>query len=357
MAPTTVPDVKKLFSQRLSQARRMRGVSLRELSGRMKPAVTYNALHKYETGVMLPESSTLQALSEALDQPVDFFFRPITATLESIEFRKKAKLGAKQVGIIREEAVDFFERYLQVEETLGLKTEFTNPIAGIVIEHSEDVENAAEKLREAWELGLDPLGNVVELLERRQVKVLLQKADPGFDGFSGWSGEIPVIVLNQEFPADRIRLTALHELGHLLMKFGPVFDEKAKEKLCHRFAGAMLMPCQTFKAEFGSMRHQVTLLEMKDIKADYGISIAAAMARARDLGLISDATYTQFCISRNRKGWNRKEPGEYTGEEASNRFLQLVYRAVATEAMSLSLAAGLVKMPLPEFRKSLQFVS
>ena len=40
-----------------------------------------------------------------------------------------------------------------------------------------------------------------------------------FDGLSGWAGKIPVVVVNRRFPADRKRLTALHELAHLLLEF------------------------------------------------------------------------------------------------------------------------------------------
>ncbi len=356
MNPKTLPEVKNLFGQRLAQARRMRGLSLRELSERMEPPVSYNALHKYESGMMLPESGTLRTLAHTLVQPIDFFFRSVTVTLESIEFRKKSKLGAKKIEAIREEATDFFERYLQIEQSLGLKTEFTNPISNFVVERPEQIESATEKLRSAWHQGLAPLGNVVELLEHNQIKVLVLKADDSFDGFSGWSGKIPVIVLNGKMPQDRIRLTALHELGHLLMSFDTAFDEKAKEKLCHRFAGSMLMPKPIFEEEFGLARNQVALEELKDMKCDYGISIAAIMARARDLGCITDGMYKEFCMFRNRMGWHKKEPGEYTGEKIPNRFDQLLYRAASTEAISLSLAASLAKKPLAEFRESLQLV-
>jgi Zn-dependent peptidase ImmA (M78 family) len=356
MSLATHADVKTLFSQRLMQARRMVGLSLRELSEKMDPAVSYNALHKYEAGAMLPESGVLLALASALGQTVDFFFRPITVNLAAIEFRKKSKLGSKKIEQIRESATDFFERYLQVEQALGLKTEFTNPLSDSLIKHGEDVEQAASQLRSAWMLGLAPLANVIELLEQHQIKVLVQKADPGFDGFSGWSGSIPVIVLNGEASPDRMRLTALHELGHLLMKFDPSIDEKAMEKLCHRFAGAMLMPRPVFEEEFGRSRDKVTLEELKDIKGDYGISIAATMARARDLDCISDGVYKLFCIKRSREGWREKEPGEYLGETFPNRFDQLLHRAVATEAISLSLGASLAKRPLMEFRESLQLI-
>ena len=356
MKPTTTGDVKTLFGRRLEQARRMRGLSLRALADQLHAAVSHNALHKYERGEMLPDSTVLRALAKALDQTTEYFFRPFTVSLASIEFRKKSALGARAEAALREEAADFFERYLEVEESLGVSTTFVHPLAGITIRSAEDAESAAERLRERWELGLDALGNIVELLERQQVKVYLLDAGESFDGFAGWSGALPVIALNKRFPADRRRLTALHELGHLLLRFDEQFDSKAVEKLCYRFAGALLMPRTVFKREWGGHRRTITLEELKDIKQDFGISMAAVMARAHDLGLMTDADYTRFCVFRSRKGWNKKEPGVYAGTEESNRFDQLLQRAVATEALSVTLAASLARKPLVEFERGIQLV-
>jgi Zn-dependent peptidase ImmA (M78 family) len=54
------------------------------------------------------------------------------------------------------------------------------------------------------------------------------------------------------------------------------------------------------------------------------MSIAAIMHRAHDLKLINASSYRQFCITRNKKGWRRAEPGKYSGDEKSSRFEQLV---------------------------------
>lgn len=356
MNTNTINDIKAIFGRRLAQARRMRGLSLRDLAKAVHGAVTYNALHKYEQAEMLPDSSVLQALTKALGQPSDFFFRPFTISLAHIEFRKKSALGAKAEMALREEAADFFERYLEVEEAVGINTDFDNPLNGTVIHSGQDVETAAEKLRERWHLGLDALGNVVELLEQHQIKVYLLDAEEAFDGFAGWSDTTPIVVLNKRFPADRRRLTALHELGHLLLEFDSTLDAKAVEKLCHRFAGALLMPQSIFEREFGGHRHALAVAELKDIKRDFGISMAAVMARAHDLGLMTDSDYTRFCILRNKWGWTKKEPGEFPGNEESNRFDQLLQRAVATESLSVTLAASLARKPLVEFEKGIQLI-
>lgn len=350
-------EPKQVFGRRLTQARKMRGWSLRELAAQLNGAVTHAALHKYEQGQMLPGSDVLLPLASVLKQSADFFFRAPTISLSQIEFRKRTALGVRQEEGLREKAAEFFERYLEVEQLLGVDAVFQNPLQGFAIRKSEDVEAAAIKLREAWELGMDALSNVVEMLENHQIKVYELEADAAFDGFSGWAGNLPVIVLNRNFPLVRKRLTALHELAHLLLTFPKgQFEAKQKEKLCHALAGAMLMPEEIFRQRFGGKRSSVTLNELVDIKTDYGISIGAIMARAQQLGLVTDALYKSFCIEVRKRGWHKDEPGEYVGIEHSNRFEQLLYRAVSTDAVSMTKAANLAGKPLAAFRESLQIV-
>jgi len=350
-------DPKIIFSRRLEQARKMRGLSLRELAEQMQGVVTAAALHKYETAQMLPGSAALIAIAGALRQSVDYFFRPPTVALENIEFRKRAKMLVKQQNEVKEQARDFFERYLEVESLLGMDTGFENPLAGVTIRKSADIEAAADKLRAEWKLGLSPLPNVLELLEDHQIKIFELAAPESFDGLSGLAGKIPVVVVNKMFPADRKRLTALHELAHLLLKFAESFTAKDVEKLCHRFAGALLMPQEIFVKEFGGNRSKVTLNELSDLKLHYGISIAAIMARARDLGLVTADFYIRFNITMNRNKWRNPEPVEFRGPEQSNRFEQLLYRATANDLVSLTKAASLAGKPLAAFRESLQMVS
>ena len=350
-------EPKQIFAQRIAQARKMRGWSLRELEAQLRGGVTHAALHKYEQGRMLPGSEVLACLSSALMQSPDFFFRAPTVSLSQIEFRKRTTLGARQETRLRENAAGFFERYLEIEQLLGVDTHFHNPLKDLVISGPEDIETAGLKLREAWELGLGALSNVVEMLENHQVKVYELEADAAFDGFSGWAGNIPVVVLNKKLPLVRKRLTALHELAHLVLSFPACrLDDKQVEELCHAFAGAALIPEEIFRQRFGGKRSRVTVNELAGIKADYGISIGSILARARQMGLITDALHKTICIEFRKRGWHKDEPGNYVGIEHSNRFEQLLYRAVSTDTVSMTKAASLAGQSLAAFRAALQTV-
>ena len=58
-------DLKEILGRRLEQARLMRGMSLRELAEATGEIVSYNALHRYEHGDMMPSDEVLMAVAIA----------------------------------------------------------------------------------------------------------------------------------------------------------------------------------------------------------------------------------------------------------------------------------------------------
>jgi Zn-dependent peptidase ImmA (M78 family)/DNA-binding XRE family transcriptional regulator len=351
-------DPKQTFALRLAQARKMHGLSLRELAEKLAGQISHNALHKYEQGQMMPDSEVLVAVADVLDRDVDYFFREPSLELTGLQFRKQSRLGAKEEVAIRERAVDYFERHREIESLLGLTGPFKNPLAGLTIHKGEEVEPAAEKLREAWRLGEDPLPNVREMLETKGIMMYEVDAPESFNGFAGRADGHPAIVLAKWLDRDlpRKRFTALHEAGHLLLKLPEKLSVKEQESLCHRFAGAMLIPQRMFTIEFGGHRQRVSVGELASIKARYGMSIVAIMRRALDLELISPAMHKRFCIISNQQGWRKQEPGMFTGSESSDRFEQLVVRAVSEAIISESKGASLLNEPFADFRGRLAAV-
>ena len=328
----------------------MAGLSLRELSEEIGNAVSYNAIAKYEKAEMMPDSKVLLVLSKALQVKPDYFFRPYSVEIQDIAFRKRKKLGVKKVNALKEEITDSISRYVEVEQLLNIETAFQNPIRDLIITNGEDVESAVNQLIASWRIGISAIPNVIDLLEDKEVKVVEIDAPLEFDGMSGWADQlIPIIVINKNYENERKRFTALHELGHILLKFSPTLSEREQEKLCHKFAGSLLIPNETFYSELGLKRNTISRAELITLKETYGLSIQAIMARARDLEVISPYYYQQFCI---QISGNRKEEnwGHFIGKERSDRFRNLVFRAAAEEIVSMSKAANLCNQKLASFR-------
>ena len=82
-------------------------------------------------------------------------------------------------------------------------------------------------------------------------------------------------------------------------KFPETADiETASDDYAKRFAGALLLPKETFVAAFGSHRTGISLVELIELKVDFGASIWAIMMRARQLALISDAVGYETSVTR-----------------------------------------------------------
>lgn len=202
-------------------------------------------------------------------------------------------------------------------------------------------------------MGRDAISNVIELLEYNQVKVLELESTEEFDGFSTWVNgmNIPLIVLISAKRKDKLgrkRFTALHELAHLLLNVNHLPE---KEKFCHAFATAILIPKETLIKELGGKRSKLSFHELSAMKQQYGISMQTLVYRAKDLQLISENYLKQFYMVFNQLGYRVSEPVANEGVEHSNRFSQLLFRALAENFISISKAASLKNQILAEFRK------
>lgn len=354
-------ELAAIVGRRVRQAREMRGMSLRALADAMKGSLSHTALANFESGKAFPDSTMLIGLGRALGVSTDYFARPFTVELKGVRFRKKASLGLKNAKAIQERAREFLERYREAEERTGEVRAFVRPDLGTIAD-GKSVENATDKLRAAWGLGEDPVPNVHELLEEKGVKVMeLEGAADDFDGLCADSDVGPVIVIADWLRNNlaRKRLSAVHELGHVVLRIPEGMDSKTEEALVMRFAGAFLMPQKTFTEAFGRKRTGISVGELIALKARFGASCMAIMKRAEQLGLISRYTYEQFFIFANRNNWRTKEPGndEYRGDETSCRFKQLVLRGVAEEQITSTKGAALLGLSLEEFRKEFREVA
>ena len=324
----------------------MSGLSMDNLVARIDNLVSKNAISKYEKGVMVPSSSILNALAKALDVKIDYFFTPSNLTFSQIEYRKKnSKVTKKELTKIEYVIKDRVERLLELEKIMGETSNFLLPIDSkdLNIKKGEEIEALVEKIRKLWNIGVDPIISVVELLEDQGIKLVdVDIEGDAFDGLSGKVGDFTVIAFNKNMPVDRKRLTILHELGHLVLQFPEDLSSKEIEKLCLRFAKAFLMPREVFVREFGGRRRVLSFEELEALKIYFGASMQAIVYRAFELGLISEGLKNKFFKYISQKGWREEEPGKKCHiVEEPTRFLSLLRRGVSEEKITRNKAAAL----------------
>lgn len=348
--------IENIFGNRLKLARKMAGYSLQELADALENKVTKQSLNKYEMGLMNPSGDVLVAISSTLKVKPDYFMKRNQVELGEILFRKKASLSKKNEESVVEKVRDYVERYLEIENIVGIKTEFKNPLKNLVIATKKDVELAAIKLRKEWDLGTDPIPNIIEMLELKGIKVLLLDDIEEIDGLAVFtSSGIPVVVVNiRNKPIERIRFTIIHELAHLLLAFEKqiAVSPKEVEIYCHLFSSCFLIPTEMLLNQIGSAkRTYIRIEELLGIKEYFGISIRAIVHRLKDLEIIVPSYYERWMVYMSKTYGSKNEPGEYKGEEKSRNFDQLINRALAEELISLSKAAALWNVSINELRK------
>ena len=336
-----------MFSERLKLARKRSGLSLRALSSQIEGIVSAQAIGKYERSEMMPSSNVAIALADALDVSMTYLLSPSNVSLESVEFRKLRSTKAKERAAVEGEVLDNVDRYLQVEELLGISDALLEEPDGAPysIEIVEDAERAAMSIREAWNLGGSPIPDMTELLEERGIKVFKLDLPESVDGLSCrvrrvGGGDVPVVVCSTEKTLERQRFTIAHELGHMVLRIQSTVDE---EKVCHRFAGAFLAPDDELIREVGRRRFNFGFGELIEIKHMFGISAAALVMRMRDLGIITEATLRDI-FSGIGSSWRKNEPCPLERTEKPRRFRRLCLRALAENEISESKAAELLRL-------------
>lgn len=342
-----------MFSIRLHRARKAAGLSLRELGELV--GVSHAAIKKYEDGVVMPSSDILIRLSRALKVRTEYFFRPEPVALEGIEYRKRSSLPKKRLDAITHEVIDQIERRIELENLFPqspVKAFATVEELPQSIEEMDEIEDVAERVRDAWELGFDPIPDLIDVLETYGIRVFMIDADADnkFDGLAARVSGMPIVVVGRHWPGDRQRFTLAHELGHLMLE-GRLESDLDEEMACNRFAGAFLFPRASVLQEMGEHRNAVELKELGLLKEEFGLSMAGILYRARDLGIISPAYRDEQAKLFRFKGWHIKEPGRDYPAEKAHIFEQLVFHALAEEYIGESKAAELMNMSLIQFRR------
>lgn len=335
-----------MIGERIRMARRAAGLSQQALGD--KAGVSKMSISKYERSEMTPGSAMLVRIAEATGMRVDYFLRPVTFQLSSPCYRSKSSMSVKTRGVVEENVREWLDRYVGVESLLDVATPFAHGGAMLDIGTMDDVESAAQKLRQAWDLGDDPIPSVVGMLEDRGVKVGLIDGESGFDALTFWINEVsPAIAVRRDVPGDRERFSICHELGHIVL--GTTAGLSA-EKASQRFAGAFLVPAQTARRELGEHRHTLDPRELNELKHEYGLSMNAWVHRAADLGIIDSSAaiglYKQF----SKLGWRTQEPGAPVPFEVPSRLELLVLRATSEGVIGDARAAELLGKTLREFR-------
>lgn len=352
-----------MISDRIRQARLAAGLTLGALGE--KVGVSHTAIQKYEKGLLTPSSSQLLKLARACGIRTEYFFRTHRVELLQPEFRKRSSFGKKAQEALKLKVVELVEKRI---ELLGAFPEspllaFSAP-EGLPerIASLDEIEAFSDQVRNAWQLGMNPITDLIGTLEA--VGLLVIVVDEENSKFSGLTAKArtddgrayPVVAVSKRWPGDRQRFTLAHELGHLLLA-DRLVDGLDEEKACDRFAGAFLVPRVAVLHLLGQQRQALEWQELYVLKHEFGLSMTGWLQRAKQCGVINEAVHLSMFKGFSAKGWRKNEPGDRLPQEHPQLFDQLVYRALAEQYISEGKAAELLGIPMMRFHKERQLES
>ena len=333
-----------MLGERLRRFRVARAMSLNDLEAALNGLVKSQTLSKYEHGKLQPTAATLNQIASVLGVKSAQLWGEPPCHIEWIAFRKRARLGKREQERVQSFVAEEFEKRVQLQEQIYEENTIELPVLKATVRNLDDAEEAAISLRDTLKLGIDPIANLIDVLEDHYIHIIEIEADEAFDGISALarnSDEKPLaaaIATRSGVPGDRQRLNIAHELGHLILKLCADVDE---EKAAFRFGAAFLAPAEQLRRDVGEKRSNIQMMELLYLKRRYGMSVQAMLFRLRDLEIITNAYYKRWCININKAGWKKREPIEIPPEKPE-RFRQQVHRALSEELITKTEAEQLL---------------
>lgn len=333
-------------------ARDARGLTQAELAARLK--LGQGTLSKYETGFAEPPSDFVDELASELGFLPSFFYEPGRPYgLPPFHYRRRKKLSAKALARI---VAEMNIRRIHLTKMLVSFNWRTN---AFIPEIDRDeyrgrgkgpltTEDAARLVRETWMLPSGPIENMVALLESNGGIVI--PCDFGTDLLDAMSQRIdgmPVMFfVNVDAPADRLRHTLAHELGHMVLHTVTLKSDEEMEDEADAFAGAFLLPADEIRPQL----RRFDLRQLANLKGYWKVSMAAIAVRASRLNLITPYQSKMFWIEMSKLGYRKREPNE-PPKEHPNLLRQMISFHMKKLGYTLGEMARLLHLQVAEFQE------
>ena len=285
----------------LSIARQRKGFQQGEAAKRL--GIAQATLSRAENGLIEPSEDMIEEAVAVYELPRTFFFQsdPVYGAPVSVHpmWRRKANVTVRDMDRIIAELnirVMHIRRLLDAAEIVE-----GYDIPRLDIDEYENPERVAGLVRAHWKVPPGPIQNLTDLVE--QAGVIIVHSPLGESAVGGVTfavpGLPPLIVLNEEQPADRLRFTLAHELGHLVMHR---FPTQKMEDEANVFAGALLMPATDIRPYFTGRRVDFSLLAA--LKPEWKVAMQSLLMRARSIGMVTPNQerylWRQFSIRKMR---------------------------------------------------------
>lgn len=287
-------------------------------------------ISKWRAGTQAPECDALERLAGVVNVTPEWFTRVPGAKLSLPLFRSNASA------------------HVAARAMLGARLEWAQDVAAALMEYvdypdvnlpsrdytepeeitDEDIETVACECRDLWRLGRSTIQDLALAVEGAGVIVVREETGIAqIEGLSAWSAVLgrPLILLSADKNNGyRSRFDLAHEVGHLVLhRHIQRTTDNARHKLmeaqAHRFAGAFLLPAETFAIE---VRMPPTLDDLLILKRRWGVSAAAMIMRLKAIELLDDDGASILHKRRSARWGGKSEPGDEDRSPEQPRLLR-----------------------------------
>ena len=337
------------IGKNLKRIRLLKNLSLKDAGNLLN--MTATAISKYEKGEILPDSKKLIDFANAYNvKSIELLKVYNVPKMKFTSFRKKKRLTGQNLELLEELIQDEVAKYLEIIEMNNIDTDNIK-LKNYSCNNLEDAEKAANDFRNYIKISnKQPISDLINILENLGIIIIqIKNPDNRFDDFDGLSDIVNcfrvIVLLDGIKDGARQRFTIAHELGHLVLNINN--DELDEEKLCNRFASALLMPKEAIINEFGYSRGNINFFELTAFKNEFKVSYTAIVYRLKDLNIISEYLYKKLSIFLSQRiGKNDPKPIQ---PETSFQFKKIVYKLEADEIISVNKACELLGVTVDEY--------
>jgi len=349
----------EVVSERVRSLRERKGWSQLELA--QQSGLSVSVLSEIESGWNKPCLDTLVALAESLGVPLNTFLfaddNPLEDRLRLIETTEN--ISALQTWLER------CRIYLEIEALVdkqGIRAPiYTLQPSRRLRDELLQIEAVAEQERYRLQLGIEPIANLVTVVEEAGLRVVgVDLPEDDVDGAFLFVPEYEsaVALINRTKSPMRQHFTLAHQYGHLVLhrnlaEFGErdiFLANSVKERQANAFAAAFLMPkplIERMYDEYGfsSKRKPLPMYGWLVMTRRLRVSLQALACRLYNLGYIHKSE-RDWALGEGASLIKEMEQAFYDEPlrlpkvpTLSERFLALVLHAYCQEQMTASAAA------------------
>ena len=331
----------------LRLARQRLGLTQKSASAQLD--VPQPHLSRYENSISEPGVAFLMKAALVYNVPLDFFdildavYGPPVSVHTML--RGRSNVTTRDLDMITAELNVRLIHLRRLLESVDFSP--SSDVPALDIDDYESPEKIASVTRAHWMVPSGPIKNLTRLVERAGVVIGMSKF--GGAPVSGVTfrvpGKTPLILLNETHPADRLRFTLAHELGHMIMHR---FPSAYMENEANDFASELLMPETEIRQVFQGRR--ITLELLAALKPEWRVAMQALLYRATRLGFLTRNQSRYLWQQISRRGWRLREPAELDFPHEKPRVLDLIINTHLSDLeYSLEELTNLLKVHGHEF--------